>query len=86
MARPALHACRLELVHPERHEAMGWSCAPPADMSTWMRQLGARPQQLRAPAKLSIVLAAAAAPLAAAEVDPDDLSEGADLADLDEAP
>jgi 23S rRNA pseudouridine1911/1915/1917 synthase len=57
MARPALHACRLELVHPERRVAMGWSSAPPADMSTWMRAMGARPQQLRAPAKLSIVLA-----------------------------
>jgi 23S rRNA pseudouridine1911/1915/1917 synthase len=60
LTRPALHACRLELVHPQRHEPMAWSSAPPADMSTWMRQLGARPQQLRAPTRLSIVLASQA--------------------------
>jgi 23S rRNA pseudouridine1911/1915/1917 synthase len=58
--RPALHACRLELRHPVSHEAMAWSCAPPADMARLMRLLGARAQQLRAPARLSIELPAGA--------------------------
>ncbi len=56
MLRPALHACRLELVHPQTRQPMGWGCAAPPDMSNWMRQLGASAQQLRAPQKLSIAL------------------------------
>jgi 23S rRNA pseudouridine1911/1915/1917 synthase len=58
--RPALHACRLELVHPSSGETMGWSAAPPDDMKDCMRKLGAQPRQLRAPARLSIPLPAAA--------------------------
>lgn len=62
LQRQALHACRLELMHPERREAMAWASAPPADMKDWMRALGARPQQLRAPAKRLIALPAIGAP------------------------
>jgi 23S rRNA pseudouridine1911/1915/1917 synthase len=58
LQRQALHACRLELVHPLSRAAVAWSSAPPADMKNWMRELGARAQQLRAPAKLSIELPA----------------------------
>jgi 23S rRNA pseudouridine1911/1915/1917 synthase len=58
LGRPALHACRLELVHPERGEQMGWGSAPPVDMADLMRRLGARARQLRAPAALTIDLAA----------------------------
>jgi 23S rRNA pseudouridine1911/1915/1917 synthase len=56
MARPALHACRLELVHPRSGTPMAWASAAPPDMAGWMRRLGARPAQLRAPARPSIEL------------------------------
>jgi len=74
LGRPALHACRLELVHPERREIMGWGCAPPPDMAGLMRRLGARARQLGAPQALSI----ARPPRADADLDD---AAVADLAD-----
>lgn len=49
IARPALHACRLELIHPRSGVPMAWSCAPPEDMRALMRAFGASAAQLRAP-------------------------------------
>jgi 23S rRNA pseudouridine1911/1915/1917 synthase len=60
LSRQALHACRLELIHPLRRETMAWSSAPPADMRDLMRSLGATDAQLRAPRRMSIARAAAA--------------------------
>lgn len=49
LARQALHACRLELLHPVRRQTMSWRSAPPDDMRTLMRALGAREEQLLPP-------------------------------------
>lgn len=54
LTRQALHACRLELVHPVRRKAMGWSSAPPEDLHGLMRRLGASEEQLRAPLQSSV--------------------------------
>ena len=51
LSRQALHACRLQLLHPVRQEQMAWSSAPPEDMQALMRQLGASEEQLLAPSK-----------------------------------
>ena len=51
IARQALHACRLELRHPVRHEPMAWSSAPPEDMRALMQRLGAREEQLLPPTR-----------------------------------
>ncbi len=47
MSRQALHACRLELVHPSCGREMGWSSAPPPDLRALLRALGARAPQMR---------------------------------------
>ena len=47
LGRQALHACRLELLHPVRQVAMAWSRSPPDDMLLLMRRLGAREEQLQ---------------------------------------
>jgi len=49
LSRQALHACRLELQHPVRRQTMAWSSAPPDDMRSLMRRLGASEEQLRPP-------------------------------------
>jgi len=49
LARQALHACHLELLHPARRQAMAWSSAPPQDMRALLRRLGASEEQLRPP-------------------------------------
>ena len=49
ISRQALHACRLELRHPETGQAMTWVSAPPEDMRTLMQSLGARQEQLVVP-------------------------------------
>jgi 23S rRNA pseudouridine1911/1915/1917 synthase len=59
--RPALHACRLELIHPVRHEAMAWSRSPPEDLRALLLHLGARSDQLRPPARGYFPALAAAA-------------------------
>jgi 23S rRNA pseudouridine1911/1915/1917 synthase len=41
--RQALHACRLELVHPASGQTVGWFRAPPSDLAALMRGLGFRP-------------------------------------------
>lgn len=41
--RQALHACRLELVHPSSGQTVGWFRAPPTDLTGLMRGLGFRP-------------------------------------------
>jgi len=51
LPRPALHACRLELIHPLRQETMAWSRSPPDDLRALLLHLGARPEQLRPPAR-----------------------------------
>jgi 23S rRNA pseudouridine1911/1915/1917 synthase len=56
LARPALHACRLELMHPASHEWMGWSVTPPEDFTALLKKLGARPTQWRAPQAMSVVI------------------------------
>jgi 23S rRNA pseudouridine1911/1915/1917 synthase len=56
LARPALHACRLELIHPQRREPMSWFRLPPADMLDLLRRLGARESQLRAPEPSAVAL------------------------------
>ncbi len=43
----ALHACVLALEHPTTQQRMGWTSAPPPDLATLMRTLGARPRQLQ---------------------------------------
>lgn len=60
LGRQALHACRLELVHPVSRAPMAWSSAPPADMRGLMRSLGAGEAQLRAPRRMSIGTSVAA--------------------------
>lgn len=49
LSRQALHACRLQLLHPLSREEMAWSSAPPEDMRALMRQLGATNEQLLPP-------------------------------------
>jgi len=49
LARQALHACRLQLLHPVSREVVTWSSAPPEDMRALMRQLGASDEQLLPP-------------------------------------
>ncbi|HXW63965.1 MAG TPA: RluA family pseudouridine synthase [Burkholderiaceae bacterium] len=49
LSRQALHACRLQLLHPVDREEMAWSSAPPEDMRTLMRLLGATDEQLLPP-------------------------------------
>ncbi|HYA66331.1 MAG TPA: RluA family pseudouridine synthase, partial [Burkholderiaceae bacterium] len=49
LSRQALHACWLELLHPVQRQTMAWSSAPPDDMRTLMRSLGARKAQLLPP-------------------------------------
>lgn len=56
LGRPALHACRLELMHPDTHDWMGWSVAPPADFTGLLKKLGAKPSQWRAPAQMSVMV------------------------------
>lgn len=51
LSRQALHACRLQLIHPVAREEMVWSSAPPEDMRTLMRQLGASDEQLLPPVR-----------------------------------
>ena len=51
LSRQGLHACRLQLLHPLRREKMAWSSAPPEDMRSLMRQLGASEQQLLPPSR-----------------------------------
>jgi 23S rRNA pseudouridine1911/1915/1917 synthase len=51
LSRPALHACRLELIHPLSHETLAWSRPPPEDLRALLLHLGARPEQLRPPAR-----------------------------------
>jgi 23S rRNA pseudouridine1911/1915/1917 synthase len=41
--RQALHACRLELVHPASGQTVGWFRAPPSDLAALMRGLEFRP-------------------------------------------
>lgn len=47
LARQALHACRLEIVHPVSRKAMAWSSAPPEDMASLLRRLGVGADRLR---------------------------------------
>jgi 23S rRNA pseudouridine1911/1915/1917 synthase len=49
--RQALHACRLELIHPAMRRSMAWSRSPPQDLRALLLHLGARPEQLRPPAQ-----------------------------------
>ncbi len=49
LGHQALHACRLGLVHPRRHETMEWFAAPPPDLRDLMRTLGATEGELSAP-------------------------------------
>jgi 23S rRNA pseudouridine1911/1915/1917 synthase len=51
LSHQALHACRLELIHPLRQEAMAWSRSPPEDLRALLLHLGAGPEQLRPPAR-----------------------------------
>jgi 23S rRNA pseudouridine1911/1915/1917 synthase len=43
--RQALHACRLEIVHPAKSVPMQWFREPPADMRELMLSLGFRPRR-----------------------------------------
>jgi 23S rRNA pseudouridine1911/1915/1917 synthase len=49
LARQALHACRLGLIHPLRGEPLAWTRSPPDDLRALLLQLGARADELRAP-------------------------------------
>lgn len=51
LTHQALHACRLALVHPVRHETLAWSRPPPEDLRRLLLHLGARTEQLRPPAR-----------------------------------
>ncbi|MDR0717440.1 MAG: 23S rRNA pseudouridine(1911/1915/1917) synthase RluD [Azoarcus sp.] len=42
LARQALHAFRLKLIHPASGEAMAWFAPPPADLAALLRALGSR--------------------------------------------
>jgi 23S rRNA pseudouridine1911/1915/1917 synthase len=41
-ARQALHACRLQLLHPASREALCWFAPPPADLARLMTDMGWR--------------------------------------------
>ncbi len=60
IGRQALHACRLQLLHPVHGEAMAWSCPPPQDLHKLLRTLGASEAQIRPPYPQYIVPGAAA--------------------------
>ena len=47
LARQALHAVRLGLIHPASKSAMSWSRLPPEDLAGLLRELGASPEQMR---------------------------------------
>jgi 23S rRNA pseudouridine1911/1915/1917 synthase len=51
LTHQALHACRLELIHPLLQETMAWSRPPPPDLRDLLLHLGSRPDQLRPPAR-----------------------------------
>ena len=70
LGHQALHAGRLALVHPRRHETMEWFAPPPPDLQDLMRSLGATDEEVAAPL-----------PVAPTQIDP--LSRRATPAQID---
>jgi len=51
LTHQALHACRLELVHPALGHTLAWTRPAPPDFAALLAHLGAQPEQLMPPAQ-----------------------------------